>query len=391
VPEPAVFKTCSCRHDNGRRLRNRCPQLRRVNGAWNANHGTWGYQLELPRTDGVPRRQLRRTGFTSSTDAKDERTHALSLLALAGDNRTVAIEIGTILHTIKARQPIPDRDTLARRVRAGVPASSDMLLADYLTRWLKGRKKLEPTTRLAYSSILRIHLLPYLGHIPIDQLRVHHIQAMFDAISERNIDVDVARQSDDPAIRASVRGIRTTGPATMHRIRAVLRKALNDAIRTERLIDFNPAAHVELPSGKRPKARVWTPAAVKHWKATGERPSPVMVWTPDLAGEFLDYAEAHDIVLYPLFALILHRGLRRGEAVGLRDLDTGAFIIRQQITTVGYTPITKDVKTRHARRGGAGCGRRRPHRHPGRGNSHHPEDLPVTPGPVATRLRTRLA
>jgi integrase len=54
-------------------------------------------------------------------------------------------------------------------------------------------------------------------------------------------------------------------------------------------------------------------------------------------------------VLYPMFALILYRGLRRGEAVGLRDLDTdldtGAFIIRQQITTIGYTPITKDVKT----------------------------------------------
>ncbi len=191
----------------------------------------------------------------------------------------------------------------------------------------------------AYGSIQRIHLLPHLGHIPVDQLRVHHVQAMFDAIGERNIEIDLARESDDPAIRASVRGVRTTGPATMHRIRTVLRKALNDAIRTERLIEFNPAAHVELPSGKRPKARVWTPAAVAHWKATGKRPSPVMVWTPNLAGEFLDYAEAHDIVLYPMFALILYRGLRRGEAVGLRDLDvdldTGVFIIRQQITTIG--------------------------------------------------------
>ncbi len=200
-----------------------------------------------------------------------------------------------------------------------------------------------------YRSIARTHLVPHLGDIPIDRLRVHHVQAMFDAIAERSTAIEIARQSDDPEVRGSVRGVRTTGPATMHRIRAVLRKALNDAIRTERLIEFNPAAHVELPSGKRPKARVWTTAAVKHWRAGGERPSPVMVWTPAQAGAFLDHAEAHDIALYPLFVLILHRGLRRGEAVGLRDadtdLDTGTVIIRQQITTVGYTPITKQVKT----------------------------------------------
>jgi hypothetical protein len=41
----------------------------------------------------------------------------------------------------------------------------------------------------------------------------------------------------------------------------------------------------------------------------------------------------------------LHRGLRSGEACGLRDadldLDTGVATICQQITTVDYRPITK--------------------------------------------------
>ena len=54
-------------------------------------------------------------------------------------------------------------------------------------------------------------------------------------------------------------------------------------------------------------------------------------------------------MLYPLYTLILHRGLRRGEAVGLRDadidLDTGVAVISQQITTLGYTAITKRVKS----------------------------------------------
>ncbi|MEV7232224.1 tyrosine-type recombinase/integrase [Polymorphospora sp. NPDC051019] len=50
-----------------------------------------------------------------------------------------------------------------------------------------------------------------------------------------------------------------------------------------------------------------------------------------------------------MFLLILHRGLLRGEACGLRDhdidLDAGHATIVQQITPVGYTPVTRQVKT----------------------------------------------
>ncbi|MFC4066915.1 hypothetical protein [Actinoplanes subglobosus] len=125
--------------------------------------------------------------------------------------------------------------------------------------------------------------------------------------------------------------------------------ALNDAVRRARLIPTNPALGIELEAGTRPKARVWTPKAIELWKTTGERPSPVMVWRPEQAGQFLDYAQRHDAVLYPMFELILHRGLRRGEAVGLRDHDVDlneAYLsIVQQITTVGYEPVTRKVKS----------------------------------------------
>jgi integrase len=228
-----------------------------------------------------------------------------------------------------------------------------MLMADYLWQWQRSRK-VQPTTIRGYDSHIRNYLQPHLGHLPIDQLRIGHVQAMFDAIADRNTAIDLARRSPDPGVRASVKGMRPMSPASMHRLRATLRKALNDAIRSHRLIEFNPAAHVELPSGKRPKAKVWTAAAVAAWRATGQRPSPVMVWTPQFAGQFLDYAETHDIALYPLYVLILHRGLRRGEAVGLRDADldlnTGFAAISQQITTVGYTPVTKQLKTDAAAR-----------------------------------------
>ncbi|MFJ2787499.1 MULTISPECIES: hypothetical protein [unclassified Streptomyces] len=81
---------------------------------------------------------------------------------------------------------------------------------------------------------------------------------------------------------------RIVGAATRQRVRSTLRTALNAAI-AQQLITFNPAAHVELEAGKRPKALVWTDERILHWKRTGEKPSPVMLWTPEHTGLFLDH------------------------------------------------------------------------------------------------------
>jgi hypothetical protein len=54
---------------------------------------------------------------------------------------------------------------------------------------------------------------------------------------------------------------------------------------------------VELPSGRRPRAVVWTDEHVTRWAQTGQTPSAVMVWTPEQAGRFLDCAA--DDPLYP--------------------------------------------------------------------------------------------
>jgi integrase len=57
-----------------------------------------------------------------------------------------------------------------------------------------------------------------------------------------------------------------------------------------------------------------------EWKRLSRRPFPVMVWTPAQAGTFFD-AVADDR-LYALWHLFCFRGLRRGEACGLRWADT---------------------------------------------------------------------
>ena len=347
--EGSISKRCTCKDDTGKRLGAQCPKLRRAVGGWNPHHGSWGYQLELPLAVGGRRRQLRRTGFDARDAAVAERDHARSLLDLAGADTLLGGQIADLLQECRPGAPLPDRDTIARRISAGVPASSAMTVAEYLTKWLGRRGGLSAKTLRGYSDHIRMYLIPHLGSILLQDLRDHHLEAMYAALHARNAEIIACRASEDPAVRATFKGVRPMGAASLQRLRATIRKALNDAMR-RRLIDHNPAAALELESGAPPKARVWTPKAVARWRATGQRPSPVMVWTPAQAGEFLDYAEAHDIVLYALYALKLHRGLRRGEVCGLRDfdvdLDAGIMTVAEQITTLGYTPIVKAVKSR---------------------------------------------
>ncbi|MFJ5801226.1 site-specific integrase [Streptomyces decoyicus] len=121
---------------------------------------------------------------------------------------------------------------------------------------------------------------------------------------------------------------------------------LNTAI-AQQLITFNPAAHVALEAGRRPKALVWTEERILHWKRTGEKPSPVTVWTPERTGLFLDHV-AEDR-LYALWHLIVFRGLRRGEACGQRwtdtHLDDGRITVAKQLVVHGWEVYEDDPKT----------------------------------------------
>jgi len=74
--------------------------------------------------------------------------------------------------------------------------------------------------------------------------------------------------------------------ARLRRIHTTLMSALNTAVK-RRLLPLNPASYVELDTGRRPRAVVWTEQREAHWRATGERPK-VAVWLPAQTGAFLD-------------------------------------------------------------------------------------------------------
>jgi integrase len=171
---------------------------------------------------------------------------------------------------------------------------------------------------------------------------------MFTAIENRNTAIRAAHTSDDPTVRAAVKGARIVGATSQHKIRGTLRKALNDYIRRSHgVITVNPACHVELAPARRPKPMVWTPERVARWQQTGIVPHPVMVWTPEQTGRFLDHISEHR--LYALYHLIAHRGLRRGEACGVHDDDISAsgreLTIRTQRVQIGWQVEDGQPKT----------------------------------------------
>jgi len=189
-----------------------------------------------------------------------------------------------------------------------------LTVGDWLAHWLVSRTAPAASTVRGYAAHVRLYLAPYLGPVLLAELSAGHVQAMFTAIS---------RQHQELGSPVSA--------AMLNRVRATLRVALNAAMRRG-LVGENPASRAELPRAPRPRAVVWTPERVEHWQRTGERPA-VAVWTVAQTATFLHSIKDHRLcACYHLIAL---RGLRRGEAAGLRwcdvDLDDKTAVISQQL------------------------------------------------------------
>jgi hypothetical protein len=251
-----IYKRCGCVDSTGRRLGAQCPRLDQ------RGHGSWYFAMELPADPDGRRQQLRRGGFRTRAAAEAARAYLLGA----------------------------DTDCGRGLVTVG----------QWLDLWLPTRQTLSTSTRRIYAQHIHDYLKPHLGGVPLEELTVGRVQAMFTSL-----------------IRMQGVGRKPLSPATLQKIRGALHAALNGAIRRG-LIATNPAHWVELPSGKRPKAVVWTEPRVAHWRATGERP-PVAVWTACQTAVFLTHIRDHP--WYPLYHLIALLGLRRGEAAGLRWCD----------------------------------------------------------------------
>lgn len=381
-----VFKKCGCREPvvtNGepeldaagkpkmRRLGAACPQLR-SGSRWNPKHGTWHFQIEITMTP-EPERHLGRGGLATETDAENLITQIRTLVAIAeehDDDPAAALRLrGDIVERLRAalkeRRPLPSVEEIRQAANLGIPIINKITVAEWLTQWLDGKGTIAKGTKRIYASHIDNYLIPHLGTIPLDKLRVSHLQAMFTAIADeaeiipaenaarramKEAAAKAWKDSNPEAVRLCREQLAAMPPfrrpaqaATRQRIRATLRSALTAACK-QQLLTVNVAKLVELESGKRPKALVWNTARVARWRATGEAPSPVMVWTAEQTAIFLEHAAEHP--LFALYHLIAFTGLRRGEACGLRwidlNLDASTMTVAQQMVQIGWeTEISK--------------------------------------------------
>ena len=150
-------------------------------------------------------------------------------------------------------------------------------VADFLERWLKDyQPNLSPRGFERYGSIIRGHLLPGLGSIPLTQLRPEHLQRYYTG------------KLDDGLSAGSVR---------YHH--AVLHVALKTALKWG-LLPRNPADAV-------------TPGKV-HTRE-------MQTWDESDVPRFLELQAVRDTPYYELFYLALFTGMRRSELLALRWCD----------------------------------------------------------------------
>lgn len=191
---------------------------------------------------------------------------------------------------------------------------SKLTVGQYLVdHWLPGLDR-RPTTLEQYRHMVEAWIVPALGSVPLAHLTPRQVADFYTVLRT--------------APRKDGRG--TISSRTGQLIAVVLHKALQDALHLGHLTR-NPAAAVERPKAPRSEMRAWSAAE---------------------AGAFLDVVAGDR--LYAGWLVLLTRGLRRGELLGLRwvdvDLEGGRLSIRQTLVDVAYLPVFSEPKTAKGRR-----------------------------------------
>ncbi len=210
----STFERCGCRDQRtGRQLGQCCLHLR------DRGHGSWYLAIELSAAPDGRRRRVRLGGYATRAAAE----------AAPGQLST------------PGGQP-----------RGGAAGCTT---GQWLAAWLAGRQSLRPSARRSYQHHLDTYLIPRIGGIQLATLTAGDLRVMFTAMSRQR-----------PATGAPL------SAATLARVRATLRAALNAAIR-EGLITANPARLVELPPPARPHPVAWTLPRETAWRENGTRPA----------------------------------------------------------------------------------------------------------------------
>lgn len=159
---------------------------------------------------------------------------------------------------------------------------SRLTVEAYLREWLVSHAlEVKPRTVSAYRQLIDSYVVPHIGRMRLQTVRPSTLSTLYRSLLEHG---------GDEGRPLSVRTVEYT--------HAVLRKAFNDAVRSEQLLSTNPATRT-----KRPK---------QH---SASRPVGD-VWSPDQLRAFLAYIQPHRLSAF--YWLAAYTGARRGELLNLR-------------------------------------------------------------------------
>ena len=194
----------------------------------------------------------------------------------------------------------------------------DMSFGEWMDFWYQNfcKPALRETTKASYESCIYQHIIPSVGHIPLNKLSQNDLQ-QFYANLKRN---GRLQYSDTQGTAVSDRMVRSCHA----RCRSALEKAI-----AERLITRNPSQGCKLPPKKGREMQILTQSEI---------------------GRFL--ARAKEEGYYELFLLELSTGMRRGEILGLKwsdlNLANGSLKIARQVVPAGSKIVIQPPKTKNS-------------------------------------------
>jgi integrase len=193
----------------------------------------------------------------------------------------------------ESRKEVADKLKVLHRDQAAgqIIVTERQTVAQFLDRWLETAVQPHRRTKTAasYEQLVRLYLKPHLGRHQLEKLSPEHVQTMINAL-----------------LRNGGEGSRPLSARTVQYVRAVLRRALNQALKWG-YVSRNVVTLTDTPKVPRHAAIMLSPAQSQHLLTTA-------------AGHRLE----------ALFTVALGLGLREGEVLGLRwiDIDVAQHTLR---------------------------------------------------------------
>ena len=248
---------------------------------------------------------------------------------------------------------------------------SKMSYADYVKRlWLPQLEdQLESSTIESYERNMRVHILPRIGGIKLQQLGPIHLNDLYRDLQKQEVKIDDStNRRHDPKVYPRIEYLRSQGvgygaianklakefpdekPLSKNAVAAIVRRSRestknqgNLAVRTVRyihtIISRSLKDAVKLGLVNDNIARNATPPRKPKTKVT--RP----MWTAEETRTFLDWARSEHHRHWVAWAFIATSGDRRGANLGLRwqdiDFEQGTAALIWTVTCVNHQLVVK--------------------------------------------------